>query len=315
MSNYINVLRRLERERRTPDQAPMAAPMRPMETAGQAAAAPATLPTAPPAYDGPPPPSVPRTVIPLPSATTPAAPPPAPIAIAPGAAPAPAPAPPAPVFRIDPPAIAPAPPLAAPDADTRRSRAFTVDHPGIATLLDNIRMLSGQRAGRIVVLCGASSAEPVAALAAQLVAHAEQRGMRAIVATLLRTATGTIVTPGHGARDESTSLRVDLDASPSPDELHAWGQRLAPGNDLVVLTGPPLAGSIDAALLACACDGLVIVAESEVTDRAALHTAAERARIAGCRTLGVVMHGTKDRMPGWIRRIMGDRSETHSRED
>jgi hypothetical protein len=40
--------------------------------------------------------------------------------------------------------------------------------------------------------------------------------------------------------------------------------------------------------------------------------AAERARIAGCKTLGVVMHGTKDRMPGWIRRLLGDRSESQS---
>lgn len=332
MSNYINVLRRLERERRAPDANPLATPAIPIETA----AAPAVLPVAPPTPEIAPPPP-PRTVIPLPTSApaapvaptpiAPAAPPPVvvPIAAPPVAPAAPQPrveAPPspapvarteAPATRIETPAAQPVPPPARP-IDTRRTRAFAPHaHPGIATLLDNIRMLSGQRTSRIVVLCGASTAEPVAPLAAQLAAHAEARGMRAMVGTLLRTATGSVLTPSSA--DDAATLRVDLDAGASPDDLHAWAQRVTPANDLVVLTGPPLASSIDAALLACACDGLVIVAESEVTDRTALQTAAERARIAGCRTLGVVMHGTKDRLPGWIRRIVGDPSETRARED
>ena len=323
MSNYINVLRRLERERRAPEPLPVApAPVTPAETTVQTVAAPAVVPT-PPMADVPPPPTAPvaRTVIPLPSAA------PTPVAtpiVAPAVAPAPVSAPSrmeapaarieAPAPRIQPPAV-PTPPVAPRQpVDTRRARAFAPHaHPGISTLLENIRMLSGQRAGRIVVLCGASTAEPVAPLAAQLVAHAEAGGMRAVVGTLLRTASGSVLLPGSG--DDTGALRVDLDAGVAPEELNAWAQRIAPANDLVVLTGPPLASSIDAALLACACDGLVIVAESEVTDRTALQTAAERARIAGCRTLGVVMHGTKDRLPGWIRRIVGEPSETPARED
>lgn len=344
MSNYINVLRRLERERRAPEPLPVApAPVMPAETTVQTVSAPAVVPT-PAIADVPPPPTAPvaRTVIPLPSATpSPGA---APV-VAPSVAPAPVVAPSraeapaarveppttrveapaarveapaarieAPAARIEPPAV-PTPPVAPRQpVDTRRARAFAPHaHPGIATLLENIRMLSGQRAGRIVVLCGASTAEPVAPLAAQLVAHAEAGGMRAVVGTLLRTASGNVLLPSSG--DDAAAMRVDLDAGVAPNELSAWAQRIAPANDLVVLTGPPLASSIDAALLACACDGLVIVAESEVTDRTALQTAAERARIAGCRTLGVVMHGTKDRLPGWIRRIVGEPSETSARED
>jgi hypothetical protein len=240
--------------------------------------------------------SAPRTVIPLPSIAAIAAPAAAPVKEA----------------------IVPAPmvPAVVHPPDTRRARAFATEpHPGIATLLDSIRMLSGTRASRIVVFCGASTAEAVGTLAASLAVHAEDRGMKAFVGTLLRTTTGAIVAPAQGALDENVSLRVDLDGGAASDALHDWVQRVAPASDLVVLTGPPLASSIDAALLACACDGLVIVAESEVTDRAALHTAAERARIAGCHTLGVVMHGTKDRMPGWVRRFMGDRSQTPVRED
>jgi hypothetical protein len=134
--------------------------------------------------------------------------------------------------------------------------------------------------------------------------------MRSCVGSLFRSAAGTIVTAAHDPA--TTAHAVDLDAGLTPDALGAWIDRVAPHSDLVIVTGPPLATSIDAALLACACDGLVIVAESEVTERAALQVAAERARIAGCKTLGVVMHGAKDRMPGWLRRLMGDRSQRHA---
>lgn len=316
MSNYINVLRRLERERRVPEPgpvmapalppvavpttSPVVAPVLPSETTVQTAALPAALPVTPPMPTAPPAAPVvaapaPRTVIPLPSVTpTPVAP------------------------RVEVPVAVPAPPHtpAHPPLDTRRARAFATDpHPGIATLLDNIRMLAGKRANRIIVLCGASTAEAVTTLAMALADHAGERGLKAVVGTLVRTAAGTVVAPTQGARADAVTLPVDLDAGSSTEELHAWARQIAPQNDLVVLTGPPLASSIDAALLACACDGLVIVAESEVTDRAALQIAAERARIAGCRTLGVVMHGTKDHMPGWIRRIVGDHPETAVRED
>ena len=80
-------------------------------------------------------------------------------------------------------------------------------------------------------------------------------------------------------------------------------------------TGSTNADAAEAAR-AGAAEGLVIVAESEVTERAALQVAAERARIAGCNTLGVVMHGTKDRLPGWLRRLVGGRPESSvPRED
>jgi Mrp family chromosome partitioning ATPase len=249
---------------------------------------------------------VPRIVIPLPST--------APTATAPEIA-APAPAP------VSPPeaqTVAAAPMGRAPEVrghDTRRERAFaTESHPGIASLLENIRLISNGRSSRMVVFCGASTAEAVSLVATALATHAERSGMRAFVAMLNRTAAGAAIVPTKGANH--AALAVDLDAGSVQPVLTGWVERIAPESDLVVLTGPPLATSIDAALLACACDGLVIIAESEVTERAALQVAAERAKIAGCNTLGVVMHGTKNRLPRWLRRLVGDPSETHApRED
>ena len=299
MSNYINVLRRLEQERRVP-------------------------------ATGPTPPVVVRTAVPAPDAAvtepTPVAAPPTVIAVAPPAAAAPRAVAPVPVAPQDAPA-APVPAASAPASGAavevpaarafeptvpaRRTRAFaTASHPGIASLLDAIRLISNGRESRIVVFCGASSAESVALLADALANQAERGGMRTLLATLTRTPSGSVIAPvAHGAAD--IALPVDLDLGTSTEVIGAWAQQLGTGTDLVVITGPPLATSIDAALLACASDGLVIVAESEVTDRTALQTAAERARAAGCKTLGVVMYGSKDRLPGWLRRLVGDRSESH----
>jgi hypothetical protein len=177
-------------------------------------------------------------------------------------------------------------------------------------LLESIRLIANGRARRVVVFCGASTAEAVTTLAQDLAEHADRSGLTPFVGALFRSASGTIIAAANDAA--ASAQAVDLDAGLTVETFGAWIDRVAPRSDLVVMTGPPLATSIDAALLACACDGLVIVAESEVTERAALQVAAERARIAGCKTLGVVMHGTKDRLPGWIRRFVGTSSHHHS---
>lgn len=127
--------------------------------------------------------------------------------------------------------------------------------------------------------------------------------MAVFVAQLVPTESG----PTLVARSaEVPPLTVDLNGSAAPGELSAWLDGAAVDSDLVLLEAPPLADSIDAALLACACDGLVIVADAEVTPRSALQVAAERAQVAGCRTLGVVMNGAKERMPSWMRRLFGN---------
>lgn len=304
MSNYINVLRRLERERRMPEAVPT--PPLPeaivARIADHAAPSFADVPPAPP------------QVVPVAPTTPPVAPPARTVIPLPTAAPAPVPVT-APSTAVPVVPVVARAPETRPAHDTRRERAFaTESHPGIATLLENIRLISNGRESRIVVFSGASTAEAVTFLADALATHAERSGMRTFVGTLGRTSQGPALLPPNGST--AGALSVDLDAGSSPQAVTGWVESIAPGSDLAILTGPPLATSIDAALLACACDGLVIVAESEVTDRAALQVAAERARIAGCKTLGVVMYGAKNRVPGWLRRLIGDRSESQvSRED
>lgn len=332
MSNYINVLRRLERERRAPQSAPMAPiePERGVPTEApvltaqpepprqhiapvrvEVAPAPTPIP-APPLSIAP---AAPRTVVPRPTVALSEPPP----VVVPTIVAAPVAAP----TVVAAPTRAPTtPPPSSTSGSARRtenarSRAFTsAAHPGIAKLLDGLRLIATEGGVRTIVFSGASTVEAVNALAVNLAHHADTNGMTALVAMLTTTGGRTFVTPTVGFATSAAPLEVELDAGVSTAQVHSWLSQVAPGADLLVITAPPLATTIDGALMACACDGLVIVAESEVTERAALHTAAERARITGCRTLGVVMHGTKDRVPGWIRRLMGDTAEPQlTRED
>jgi Mrp family chromosome partitioning ATPase len=158
---------------------------------------------------------------------------------------------------------------------------------GIAALLDNIRAHAKGGSMRTVVLTGVCSGEPIRLVTAGLAAHARQRGMNVVLADL-------VPAPGPMRlveRSGNESMRLD---------------DLAPDVDLMVIQAPPLTESVEGALFASACDGLVIVAERAVTERSALQAAAERARTAGCHILGVVMFGEKEEMPGWLRRLVGN---------
>jgi Mrp family chromosome partitioning ATPase len=84
------------------------------------------------------------------------------------------------------------------------------------------------------------------------------------------------------------------------------------GADLMLIEAPPLLHSIDGALVARACDGLILVAERGVTERRALQEAANRARAAGCTLLGVIVTSVQRPMPSWLERLAGPRRPTPS---
>jgi len=343
MSNYFQVLKRIEQDRSNRATAAETAPQRAVETVEQGIAttpAAAAIAVAAPSAAAASMAIAPATSAPTPAAVTPiaaasanAAVPPAPaapstpVAAAPAAPAAAAPGAPASAVPIG--GATPPRPLravhatqasahAAPaDASARPAAPIELKPPvrrpaaslsaegqrGIATLFDNLRALASGRSTRVLVFAGAAATDSVSAVTEALALHAQRHGMSAFVAELARTSGGpTLVSRMPSA---SAPLTIDLDGGAAPGELNAWVKDAAGDNDLIVLEAPPLADSIDAALLACACDGLVIVADTEVTPRGALQIAAERAQVAGCRTLGVVMTGTKERLPSWMRRLFG----------
>jgi hypothetical protein len=100
---------------------------------------------------------------------------------------------------------------------------------------------------------------------------------------------------------------LDLSSHAAQVEVTQWlaaASRLA---DMVLVQGCALSESVDAALLARSCDGLMIVAHACVTDRSTLAAAAERARAAGCRVLGLVLFGIQQPLPAWLWRLLRSR--------
>jgi Mrp family chromosome partitioning ATPase len=184
----------------------------------------------------------------------------------------------------------------------------TFADPAYVTLYDNIRATANGRATRSLVFAGATAGNAVRAVVQGLAAHVQRLNQRVLMAELvadhgpplLRTRTDGTDVPLGGTE----SLSLDLRSHACTDAVRAW---LA-GNseaDLVLIEADPLARSLDAAMLACGCDGLIIVAAAGVTSRKDLQVAAERARAVDCRPLGLVVHGHAQRTPSWLRRIPG----------
>jgi hypothetical protein len=159
-----------------------------------------------------------------------------------------------------------------------------------STLFDNLRVLADGQPLRSLVFAPASAAESVHPVATGLLEHAERLGMRARVLKLAETRGVPALLPAGGP---ATIERLPV-CGPGDAWAAAFGEwlRTAPDADLMIVEGDALVQSINAALLARCCDGLVLVVRPGVTLRDALRVATERARGAGCRLLGLVMQGS-----------------------
>jgi Mrp family chromosome partitioning ATPase len=182
-------------------------------------------------------------------------------------------------------------------------------------LFDNLRALANERPIRALVFASTSVEESPRPVITGLAAEATRLGRRVVIAVLTESAGRSLLQrrpsesdqgrpsesdQGTGAGD---ALSLDLSRPDWQAAFEDWLCHAAAGADLIIVEGRPLEQSIDAALIARACDGLVLVARTEVTPRHTLQAAAERARAVGCRTLGVVMHGTKNHLPAWLREL------------
>jgi hypothetical protein len=158
-----------------------------------------------------------------------------------------------------------------------------------------------------VVFAPVSRRESIGRLMAGLAAHAEQRRRRAFLAELRAAADRSTLSPRSASRagDESAApIEVDTARDGAGPLLRDWLDAQAGDATFVFVEAPPLSESQDAIVLASACDGIVLVAESEITDRATLQGAAERVRSGDCSTLGIAVIGSSDPMPSWLRRLL-----------
>jgi hypothetical protein len=142
----------------------------------------------------------------------------------------------------------------------------------------------------------AQSARPAAAGAGSAAAGAAGNG---------GTGAGAAEASTSDAPAQAQSSGTALTAPPvgGAGELERWFERTG-SVDFILVEAPPLDSAADAALLARACDGLMLVVQSEVTPRDSLRRSIRLAEASGCRVLGLVMSEPREALPGWIRRLV-----------
>ncbi len=181
----------------------------------------------------------------------------------------------------------------APDGRARETAMPTIGSVGrseprgaaaVAGLLERLRAAGAAAAGRIVVIAPVDDGVCVRPVIDALAQRARELAMQIAVADLTRIG-GRPMLSEH---DGGSRRPLDLDDGTIAPALAAWLERCdTPA--MVLVDAPPLVDSADAALLARACTGLVLVAATGVTARAALRAAVDRANAAGCPMLGVVL--------------------------
>ncbi len=196
--------------------------------------------------------------------------------------------------------------ISTPTLEVLPPRVLSPQSAAFATLFNNLRARAGEEPLRCLVFAGVSAVEPVHAVINGLAEHVEGVGLNVLRAELTQAAGGPLLRRHrHELSDGGDPLELDLHSREWHADFSRWLRAAAGRPDLVLIEGRPLAESIESAVLARACDGLVLVAQTEVTERTGLQTAAARARAAGCRVWGLVMYGTENHMPQWIRRLVG----------
>ena len=194
---------------------------------------------------------------------------------------------------------------------TRPPRNPTPAASGFTALLDGLRAVTASDAStRAVVFAAVSASAASSRVIGGLAATADQLGLAVVVADITENGRRALLAPRRSLPAttaegcDHAGIMLEVDRATLATAAKHWLAQCGTAADLVLIEGPPLASSIDAALLARGCDGLVLVAETGVTERAALQTAAERARLAGCQILGIVLSGSAERVPAWLRPLM-----------
>jgi hypothetical protein len=186
-------------------------------------------------------------------------------------------------------------------------------------LFDNLRAIGEGAPVGSVVVCGVSAVESVDRISNGLAEEVCRHSLRVLVAELFRTVSQPILKIRLQSRSEEAShvvpdlpppaakLTLDLRGGPVPQELTAWMGAARAHYDMIIIEAPPLSLSVDAAMLARACDGLILAVAAHGTSRDALKDAVARADTVGCPLLGVVMQGRPEWTPRWLRRLTGTR--------
>jgi hypothetical protein len=168
-------------------------------------------------------------------------------------------------------------------------------------LLDSLRAVESELPAPGVVIAAADAEGTARPVVEGLRRQAASHGVRLLYARLVVTGSERLLRTEERAT-ESPVPPVDLAGSTGNEAtLRDWFRRHTPGHDLVLVEAPPLTASVDAALLARACDGLALVVEPMSTRQEDFENAIEHARSSGCRVLGLVMNRSRSWLPRLLR--------------
>ena len=146
-------------------------------------------------------------------------------------------------------------------------------------LLDGLRAADTRYSCPGVVLASAGGHAPVRKVVDGLVRQAQSMGVRIALAEMLFEGDERVIRSRDDLDGEMpTATALELTGSSGDQILRDWFDRATAGNDLLIVQGPALTHSVDAALLARSGDGLAIVLEPQLTTHEEFETAIERAR-------------------------------------
>lgn len=195
-------------------------------------------------------------------------------------------------------------------------------HTPYLKLFDNLRARSGGESVSTLVLVGAGIDDTPTTVTNGLATLARRRSLNVLVADIEEGMSQPVLNPrNRGLRDQGpiaarahtmdetrpyvSSIALNLRGGPIAADLACWLDAARDDHDLTIVQAPSLGASVDGALLARACDGLVIVIDPVHTTKDMLRRSVERAQTIGCRILGLVMKGTRSELPGWMNRVSG----------
>ena len=203
---------------------------------------------------------------------------------------------------------------------------------GFSALFDNLRALGNGAPVGTLVVAGATTGESVERVATGLAGEIARNNIPVLVAELYRaggqpmlrvrmatptekstagrygTAARRSIEPAGASAELPKPTRLELRGGPVSDTLQAWLDQAHIGHDVVIVQAPPLGLSVDAARVARACDGMILVVEARTTPRDALRESIERADTVGCQILGMVVEGRPEWRPLWLRKLAAMRN-------